>query len=430
MDYLGPEISGRRPHKEEALRSLSRRVALVGVLALVSTMLAAPLAHAASTTYNISVGSGFWGVGDRCDQQSGKGCTLGESMKFFPRTLTVHKGDVLHFTSEGFHTATLLPKNVGADDWIDNNASQPTQPYSLAVADPDDGTSPVKIDFNTAVFLPSQFTCGGASQGPCTYDGSAPLNSGVPLQGNLDFSATVDANPGDFFYVICLVHHHMRMKVNVVPDSQATTTQTDIDSAKSAGISQDMDEAAALANKLNARQSSHSIGGGKKVWDVFNGFDTNDFSLYAQFPSKVTIHKGDKVRWHFAQLVSEVHSTVFPASQADEWANSVGNPPYCDPDKTTSGDGPQPGAPATSTDFPFCSGGPVQIELPFPDANAYGTGNGKVSSKTDVEGSPIEGPEGLGTAPYTLSFPVPGVYSYACGIHGSLMRGTVVVKNK
>ncbi|MEA2487187.1 MAG: hypothetical protein QOF16_841 [Actinomycetota bacterium] len=411
------------------MRSLSRRVALVGVLALISTMLAAPLAHAASTTYQVQIGQGF-GVGPNCDPASGDGCTFAESMRFFPQALTVHKGDVLHFTSDGFHTATALPKNVGADDWIDANATTQTQPFSLFSADPDEPVTPTQLDFNPAVALPSSFTCGTPDTGPCPYDGSAPLNSGVPLGGSLDFSVTVNANPGDFFYVICLVHHHMRMKVNVVPDSQAGTTQADIDSAKNAQVGQDIDDASALNNKLAAKQSSHSIGGGHKVWDVFNGFDTNGFSLYSQYPSTLKIHKGDKVRWHFGQLVSETHSTVFPLKQANQWANSVGNPVYCDPDRSATSDGPQPGAPGDpNAPPPFCPGGPAQIELPEPNGVAYGTGNGKVTSPKDVESGPLEGPQGLTQASYQLTFPVPGVYSYGCGIHGGLMAGKIVVKS-
>ncbi|MFN2594107.1 MAG: hypothetical protein ABR579_04375 [Actinomycetota bacterium] len=211
------------------MRSLSKRVALVGVLALLSTMLAAPLAHAASTTYEIQEGQQYV-VGSHCDPQTFQGCTLADEMKFFPHTLTVHKGDVIHITSDGFHTATFLPANTNASEWIDANASNPTQPFSTIVADPDEGTTPTQLDFNTAVVLPSQFTCGTPDQGPCGYDGSAPLNSGLPLgEGeSLDFAVTVNANPGDFFYVICLLHHHMRMKVNVVPGGQAASSQSEI----------------------------------------------------------------------------------------------------------------------------------------------------------------------------------------------------------
>ncbi|MDQ3878835.1 MAG: hypothetical protein M3290_10880, partial [Actinomycetota bacterium] len=361
------------------MRSLSRRVALASVLALLSTLLAAPLAQAADTTYEIQEGQPF-PIGAHCDPQTFAHCTLAESMRFFPRTLNVHKGDVLHFTSESFHTATVLPKNINADEWIDANASNPTQPFSLAVADPDEGTTPTQLLFNTAVVFPSSFTCGGPNQSPCDYDGSAPLNSGAPIgQGqSLDFSVTVNANPGDFFYVICLIHHHMRMKVNVVANGSAASTQSDIDAAKSATIANDFDDANALHNKLSAKQTSHSIGGGHEVWDVFNGFDTDALSLYSQYPKKVVIHKGDKVRWHFGQLVSEVHSTVFPAAQADQWANTQ---IYCDPDRSFTGDGPQHATLAENQDpTQACSGGPAQIELPIPNGDTYGTGNGKVSN--------------------------------------------------
>ncbi|MFN2594106.1 MAG: hypothetical protein ABR579_04370 [Actinomycetota bacterium] len=113
--------------------------------------------------------------------------------------------------------------------------------------------------------------------------------------------------------------------------------------------------------------------------------------------------------------------------RANEWSNTL---TYCDPDRSATSDGPQHAVIADNQDpAQACSGGLAQIELQIPNGDAYGSGNGKVSTPKDTESSPIEGGDTGATAPFTLTFPVPGTFTYGCGVHGGLMAGKVVVKN-
>ena len=100
----------------------------------------------------------------------------GESMRFFPDEVTVHKGDTLKFMGE-FHTATLLPTSV--DDvaaWAEDNASSPEDPYAFLKSNPDLSTFPLKI-LGDNPFAP-RADCGSTDE-PCAYTGDAVVDSGV-----------------------------------------------------------------------------------------------------------------------------------------------------------------------------------------------------------------------------------------------------------
>jgi plastocyanin len=137
-----------------------------------------------------------------------------DGMRFYAPELNVHQGDVINFQWAGFHTATLLPAGEDAEAWVAENASEFGDPYFAVLEDPDDtgldpGSSAAKpaVKFNAHnILLPSDFTCGAAGN-PCSYDGSAIVNSGLPLAEDAEaFSVSIDATPNTSFWVICLLH--------------------------------------------------------------------------------------------------------------------------------------------------------------------------------------------------------------------------------
>ena len=64
--------------------------------------------------------------------------------------------------------------------------------YALMQSDADDPQP--AFEFNKKVLFPSAQNCGTTSA-PCSYNGAAVVNSGVPLSSPT-FSVTVDATPG------------------------------------------------------------------------------------------------------------------------------------------------------------------------------------------------------------------------------------------
>jgi len=366
-------------------------------------------AQAAAATLTINVGSGG----------TVNGVVL-EGMRFdAPDTITVHRGDTLTFNFRGFHTATLLPKGVGADDWAMDHTGAGGD-YSLIQSDTDDPQPAFQL--NPAVLFPSQQGC-GSSAAPCTYDGANVVNSGVPIAAPA-YSVTIDATPGSTFWVVCLVHAMMKMRVEVVPDSTTTTTQAQVNANESAVNAQQREEAAAIINKLQ-KPSHHKTASGKVVWDAYAGYDGDGWGLDGMFPKTLRIHKGDSVRWHFAQLLGNVHTVTFPRATAIALANKdfAGQNVVCE---GASGDTPADAPPPT-----FCSSGPQNAEFVVRNIGILPQGGHKFfGAKTGLRSSGVRGPEGLTSAPYDLKFMKHSSkkgFRYACAIHGAMMSGRVIV---
>jgi plastocyanin len=412
--------------RSETLRAL----APIAALMLVASVVVVPSASAA-TTYNVQVGQ-FLG-GPDCNLQTGQGCVPGEGQRFYggPR-IRVMTGDTLRFTSDSFHTATLLPKNVDVQSWVADNAAGVGNPWSFLLPDPDDtaldpGGSPAtpSLKGNTAAIFPSSFLCGSATA-PCPHDGSSVTNSGVPNAGPLDFSATIAGVPGDEIWVICLVHTHMRLRVTVTDDPTAVTTQPAIDAARDAQIAVDDEQAAALHKKMLSADSTHTTASGKKVTDVQAGVDTHWIALLAFYPKVATIKKGQTVRFHFgASSVFEDHTASFSFDEALS-VFDVTFVPGCDPDGD-AGAGPD-GPP--ENEATLCND-PTHVEFDVPPMAVYEQGDGSFNG-SGYESSGIRGTEAMDLRPWDLKFTKASSkkgYKYFCLIHGPFMSGRIKVSD-
>ena len=412
-----------------------RKLAVFGVLAmtaaLVSPTTQAIASHNGSLTIQVSQP---FTVGANCDPETLKGCRTGESMRFLAPTLNVHKGDTLTFDFASFHTASLLPVGQDALTFHSGSAGGVGKPFSLLIADPDDTTAEgaaadkPAVKANPAVAFPSiggaPADC-GTSDNPCDYTGTQVVNSGLPLgPPPITFSATIDANPGESFWVICLVHTHMFLRVNVVAASSATSTQADIDAAKASMIAFDQEWADETDAKLINKQSSHTTSTGKKVYDVSVGQDSHWANLNGFYPRKTSIPKGATVRYHFSQLVYEDHTVTMPAPSAfalfDEFFT-----PMCD------ADGDAGTAPDTADQSvppaPPC-GNPAQFEIDITSRVFNGIGNGTFSGASDLEHSGLRGAQ-LRNDFFDMKFSArskPKGWKFFCMLHP--MDGRIVVK--
>jgi hypothetical protein len=311
----------------------------------------------------------------------------GASMRFFPRRITVHQGDSLHFTTRAFHTATLLPVGESAEEWVDDNASGTDEPFNVFVNDTDDGVGALKQTADTLVSNRTDCGPGAGGTTPCDYDGTF-LNSGAALDGPLDFTAVVDVAAGQSFWVVCLIHPEMRMRVDVVAAGEDTTDQSDIDAQRANQIAADNDWAVATDRRLE-RQTSHRTGSGRTVRDVFQGADNQFAALAETYPKRLTIRRGQRVRFHFDSLKYETHSATFPPDFGRWFGQIETFHLVCDPDGDGTG--------GTDTEVaedeppPFCPGGFDEVELDFEPRSAQGAGNGVVSSRSGLENSGIRG---------------------------------------
>ena len=391
----------------------SRKVAFLAALAILAGLLVTPLTAQAQSAFSVRVG-GFLGA-------SG---APADGMRFYAPAMRVHAGDTITFKLRGFHTATLLPANTDVDSWVRDNAGGVGKPYSFVALDPDEtsGEKP-HTKFNSATIFPTDPTC-GASDNACSYDGADTLNSGAFID-TPSFTASIDAGVGDVVWVVCLIHPQMRLRIEVVAGGDATTTQEQIDAYKDKTIASDGDAASALDNKLSARSTKHVTASGEVIHDAYAGFDGPGFALLANYPHKVVVRKGQRVRWHFSGLRYEDHTVTMPFKRAKAISGRDGAP-VCDPDGDA---GPGPDNPPDTEGPPFCND-PSQLEFDISNTFAYPQGDG-VHKRGDLDSSGVEGNIHTGKSPYTLKFTKTSSkdgFRYMCVIHGGFMDGNVVVK--
>ncbi|HEX2296632.1 MAG TPA: hypothetical protein VHN37_15170, partial [Actinomycetota bacterium] len=124
--------------------------------------------------------------------------------------------------------------------------------------------------------------------------------------------------------------------------------------------------------------------------------DSRFVSLYAFYPKRLSIERGDVVRWHFGSLVHEDHTVSMPDPQLffrlefDEFS--------CDPD---GDEGAGPDTPPESdpqSGEPVCPEGST-LETDVSHEFWGGTGNGVLSGLNDVEHSGIAGVQAEHLAP-------------------------------
>lgn len=392
-----------------SVTKLPRRIAGLLAVAVVSGLLVGPMNARAQSVLSVQVGGPLARSGAPAD-----------GMRFYPSTLRVHDGTTVEFVLRGFHTATLMPANVDGDEWAAANAGGIDKPFSLISTDPDDSA----YKFNNQTIFPSDPTC-GTDANPCSYDGSAVVNSGAFVDSPR-FSVTIDGSPGDTINVICLIHPNMRMRIKVVPGGEPETTQEQIDNRKARQRAADTESAAALHHKLSKRQSKHVTDTGKVVWDAFAGYDAEGFALLANYPNRLVIRKGQRVRWHASGLFHEDHTVTFPFDKGREVARTQGGTPVCDPDGDA---GPGPDNPPELQGPPFCND-PSQLEFDIGARFVEKKGDRR-HRMNDFDSSGIFGAINVGKSPYTLRFtkPTSGAgLRYLCMIHGSFMDGRIVVR--
>ncbi|MDQ3646622.1 MAG: hypothetical protein M3345_06775 [Actinomycetota bacterium] len=411
------------------MRARSRNLAVISVVALIATLAVAPVQVQAQAVPPLDVQVGAFLGGPSCNFDTGQGCIPGEGMRYYAPPLKVQAGDVVNFNFQGFHTATLMPRNVDPASWASANSGGVGKPYSLFTQDPDDtaldrngSAATPSLKANNAAILPTRPDC-GAVDNPCVYDGNV-LNSGVPFAADT-WAVQMEGNPGDTTWVICLVHPHMRLKITIVGSAAEATTQQQIDDAKAAMLRQDNESAASMHRKLLNRQSKHTDADGETVWDAWAGWDNHWIALLAFYPQKLVIQKGDTVRWHFTENIYEDHTATFPRSKAINVASNS-FVPWCDPD----GDGgPGPDNPPDLQGPPFCSD-PSQLEFDIKPRFAYPQGNG-VFYRKDYENSGVRGAPFERNDPWDLTFKRSSAhrpFKYMCLIHGGFMSAKVAVR--
>ncbi len=384
-----------------------KKWAAVGALSFVLA-LAAPSAalQATEQTFFIQVGGQ---LGDDFKRLPAEG------RRFYPEEVMVHKGDLITYSVQGFHTVTVLPTGTNVDDWVATNVTSIDGAYSLVKPDPDDG--PGELKYNTAI--DTQESCGTSTDDACVYNGTTQFHCG-PVMGEPceSFTIRVQNNPGETFTVLSVLQPDMRQTITVVDQNQTADDPAVVSAEAGSAITEDTVAARTVHRRFKDKRVKRN--GAFQAWV---GIDRTTFSLMAMYPKKLSFRKGSKVNFRFSQLIHEPHTATMPGVALGTTSEHF-LVPVCDPD---GDDGTQPDMTATfSDDAPPC---PEGSELEFDIDAIVGTqqGNGIFTGRSDYENSGILGPAsmGLSSDPWMVKVKKDG--RYFCAIH-PFMKGKLNVR--
>ncbi len=343
---------------------------------------------------------------------------------YFPRTATIETGGTFQFTTEGFHTATLLP--LSWSEAADNDVN------GIAAADIDDpGRNPNGTTKGLEVIpgaLPVPVQGCGTPEAPCVFDGTGVVSMGAPLAGPpAPFVITVTAPPGAYTFH-CRIHPWMAGTLNVVAKGSAgVTTAASADAAAATQAADDV--AAGLAAEAAASTAGKvKRADGTTLWKLTAG--TSDpaghVAVLDMLPRKVTIKKGDTVLW-YALDRNEPHTITFPKDQGTAAV------PMCEgPGGKDTPAVPTVNPPTSPFDF-GCNGHPAD-EFEFSGGNGVRnitspttvSDSGIVAYKTVAIGFNMPATTTLSSWWVRFTGAKAGTYHYVCQIHAG-MEGDIVV---
>lgn len=404
-----------------------RRYLRWSILGVFGLLLVIPVSRSASAqaarTYNVEIGQILEGI-------------AAESNAFYPSSLRIRSGEVVRFTNEfgsipetGIHAALALPPDVDPAEWEPENTLNLDGEWGFFQTDPDEdpGPYPTAVKGNWKTILPTDLSCGTVDN-PCITGTSpaarSPINSGV--NDPLDFSLKIEAESGTRIWVICAIHTKMKMKIDVVAEEEPTSTIEEIEAANETKLLRETAKAQRLHRIYSARRTSKLRADGSRVWDAWPGIERGTLFLIDMYPKKLSVARGDSIKWHFEDTKTEIHSVTFPLVEALEVHNAPWIGLTCDLD-TDEGPAedlePPAGAP--------CPSPPSDVwEFDIDSRFYFPHGNGAMRGG-NYESSGMRGAlAGMSQEPFVMRFPQSSgltVFDFACQLHPT-MRGAVKVR--
>jgi plastocyanin len=300
---------------------------------------------------------------------------------FYPKRVTIHKGDRVKFQIVGFHNVYLPEKGAPVPDLFTLDPSTPVAGVKDAAGADFWFNGQPSVGINPGVAAPT----GGKS-----YDGSEAVGSGLPLAGPPEPMKVKFPKKGTYT-VLCSLHPGMTGKV-VVKGKKAHIPTRKQDAKR---IKKQAKAAAKLAKKLVAGQGVPSGA------TIKAGNDKKGVATLAFFPAKKTVKVGQAVTFTMSNKSTETHNVAFgPAAYAAELAQAFIGPAGLD-------------ARTVYPSEPF--GSPLVV-----NGTSHGNGYVNTGMLDDVKASPL--PKSS-----TVSFSKPGTYQYYCIVHGAEMKGSVTV---
>ena len=303
---------------------------------------------------------------------------------FFPSTTTIHVGDSVSWSINGFHTVSFLSGTPAPPLIIPAPAIPISGQLDAAGASFWFNGQPNQI-MNPAVAAPA---------GGKTYNGSGYLNSGLPSPSAPPAPFVVKFTKAGTFTFNCLVHPGMKGVVNVLPKGKPVATIAQDRARASAQAAAAVAQARILAKVKPAAATvlAGHDGSGSVAWLRF-------------FPKNLKVKAGTTVNFKISSQ-REVHTiTIGPAA----YTTTIEN--------TFTIAQPNPVGPPTLLVNPLASY--PSDPPPLPAYTGANHGNGFEGAGILAMGGPLP-------SSAKITFTKPGVYHFECVIHEN-MDGTITV---
>ena len=356
---------------------------------------------------------------------------------FYPDHLQVHPGDTIVFTlapnPNAFHTVMVLVKGITPMEMYQGFAGGFVQPV------------PGKPDRLQSAFFGNQPAppCGRAGQDACFLAQPENIEFGIsssvlvnsPSGGNLQntsFVITLDAALplGPYYFTSIADGPTMSGRFDVIAPDQPVQPASELQAAAERQYEADLLMLAGYDRVSNPPEASNPDG--TKTWQIDAGsspdnarLTINEFSL-----PQIIVHAGDTITWTNRSPGAVPHTVSF-ADAPDEISGDL-NPyqPVC-VDAAGEPQLPPPGS------FPpdiwnSCPGSEANLLTASSQPSApsgIGYADGALTSGILLNAEYLDSPIGDGlpfASSYSVVFPEPGTYEYACAIHPGMV-GTVVV---
>jgi plastocyanin len=216
----------------------------------------------------------------------------GDTNAFYRKLVTIHVGDKVRWTLNGFHTVTFPAKGQKPPAFIGPD------PEGRKVEGQNDAAgAPFWFNGQTLLILEQN---GAFPVGGKTYNGKKLVSSGAPLSNGRPKPVTIKFTKAGTYQYYCTIHPGMRARVKVVKKGKKVpSAAADRKAAKR--------EFAARAKRVIADSKFQGPAGNQ----VDAGHDTINTSLLRFFPAKKTVPVGSTVTLALTRTTSEIHTFSF-----------------------------------------------------------------------------------------------------------------------
>jgi plastocyanin len=303
------------------------------------------------------------------------GYKAAETQAFYPKVITIHAGDRVRFTVNGFHTVTFVPNGAATPGIIG-----PTGGNAAAANDP--AGAPYWWGGKVPQFAFNLPALGRSKR--LVVTGRSVVSSGLPTGRTFTPTFTFP-KPGVYKYH-CIPHPGMTGTVRVLPRAKRVPTATAQARQGAAQLKADQAALVARIRRLTKNPAANT---------VLVGIGTRRGSWLGFAPKRLSVRAGTAVTFRW-DGTNEIHTVTFgPRADRDRLAAGFANVTQPLPAEAQYPSDP-PGAPVVVT----------------PTAHGNGLVNSGVifdpTAPDRVPGSP---------STWTVTFPTAGTYDYICIVH-------------